>query len=192
MRAAGLRGGVGSLVTFFVATACGTAASVGVPPAADDASLGADGGSGDGSSASGSVRVIVDTPLAGTVKDKPFVARSISFRLEADRRVLTLRDYASNCGVTQGSLPSPDSVAVHVRVKSTGPGEETITYADDHAATFQLGIEPPNVQTVPARRGRLRLDTFSTTPGEIVKGGLVLESDVGFVSGTFEATVCAP
>lgn len=168
---------------------CGTSASVGTPGGGDVDASAPDGGS---SSASGDVNVIPDTPATGVVKQKSITIRSASVRFEATRKVLTLRDFASNCGVVQGALPGKDAVTVLVVFQSNGPGEETIAFADAHSATFQLGDDPSNVQTFPAQAGKLRFDTFSTNVGDVVKGALTLQGEAGYVKGTFEATVCAP
>lgn len=177
-----------ALVISVVLVGCGTSASVGAPGGSE-----ADGGTlPDGaSSADGSVDAIPDTPASGVVRQKSITVRSVSVRFEATRKVLTLRDFASDCGVVQGALPGKDAVTVIVVFQSSGPGEETITYADAHSATFQIGDDPSNVQTFPAKKGKLRFDTFATNVGDVVKGALSLESEVGYVSGTFEATVCA-
>ncbi len=173
-----------ALVLAVLVVGCGTSASVGGPG-------GAAGGSAPGQdgSVTDSGLLISDAPAAGTIRERSLTVRSASVRLEGDRRVLTLRDYASDCGVVQGGLPSQDSASVHVVLRRDSPGEEIIELGDNHSATFQIGIDPKTVQAFPAR-GRVRLDTFSTTVGDIVKGAVSLESSVGRVSGTFEAGVC--
>ncbi len=181
--------GAGALIC-----ACGTSASVSGPAGegaeADGGPASADGAAA-GADAAAAVFVLPDTPAAGSIRGRPITFRSVSLRLETDRRILTLREYASNCGVVAGALPPADSVVVHVVVRRDSPGEEIIVFADNHSATFQIGIDPATTETFPATGGRLRLDTFSTTPGAIVTGAVALASSVGTVSGTFEATVCA-
>lgn len=167
---------------------CGTSASVGAPGGAVDASSPNDDGSAS-ASASGAVVVFPNAPAAGTIRDRALTVRSASLRLEGDRRILTLREYASDCGVVQGALPSADSASIHVVLRRDSPGEEVVVLGDNHSATFQIGIDPKTVQTFPAS-GRLRLDTFSTKVGDVVKGAVSLESSVGTLSGTFEAGVC--
>jgi hypothetical protein len=173
-----------------LALGCGGESSV-PSPAQPTSDASADGGSGgDGSTTSPGGSAFLNTPAAGTIRGKTFTLRSASLRLEPGKRVLTLRDYESNCGVTQGSLPPADSMAVHVVVLLEAPGEERIQYADNHSATFQTGIDPATAQTIAAKEGRLRLDTFSTVIGEKVNGALILTADDATVSGTFTAGVC--
>jgi hypothetical protein len=175
-------------LAFLLVGGCGTSASPGTTsaPATGDGGLLPDGAR----SATGGLVAIPDAPASGVVNGAPFVLRSASLRIVGDQHIITLRDYASDCGTVQGSLPGDNAVSLHVVVFLKVPGEERIAYADDHNATFQIGVQPPNVKTFPVREGAVRFDTLSFTPGDTVKGALTAKGDPGDIAGTFSAGVC--
>lgn len=161
---------------FVLLLSCGTSSSV--PTSTRE-------GAGDGTLAP-----ISSAPIGGTVRGRTFTIRSASLRVEPTKKVLSLREYDSVCGVVKGALPPADSLSVHVVLLETGPGETKIVYADEHRATFQIGIDPATVQTIAGTSGRLRFDNFSTTAGDEVRGALELDGEGSSVRGAFTASVC--
>ena len=136
----------------------------------------------------------VEGPFAGTANGAPF-ANPISVEVQRVGGVwyLSIRSYASTCGVVSGP-PGADAVVITVGDIPARVGTETLVLGDRHASTVQTGVFTPDGgrPVTDPTGGNLVFDSWSDTSGAMNNGSLRLLGANSDLHGTFTARVCPP
>ena len=139
-------------------------------------------------------REIPSTPLEGTIATRAFAPKFVGVEYDATHAqwFIKFRDDASGCnGATDAG---PGSLVVTIGALPAATGTFQIAAGDGHGASFQVGVfgAAGQADVKPAESGKLRIDTWSETPGETVTGGIILSNEESEIRGAFTATVCPP
>jgi hypothetical protein len=140
---------------------------------------------------------IPDAPVTGKIAGQSFEAKTIdlAFSKRENQWFLSIHNYEIDCGTLAGTMDAAEAMVVNIGAVAPQAGTFTITRADGHGASLQLGVYDTTKKsdTRVVENGSFRLDNWDETPGATVTGGLkLLADDESAVAGTFTAKVCAP